>query len=122
MEDITKIYSNSIGISFHWKNTSEKNTKKIQVVFKDTGLFLTVVEIRNFSYLINEAITRTKACGNCPYNSSCKSILLETPIKQVNLAVNYTELMNIEELIKGTIFNIELNSILIQNTILKNNK
>ena len=40
MEEIDKIYSNSFGISFRWKNALVKNVEKTQIIFRDTGVFL----------------------------------------------------------------------------------
>lgn len=119
MEEINQIYANSFGISFRWKNASTKNTKKTQIIFRDTGIFLDTEEIKKFSNLINSALKRVHDCGKCPYNDSCKSLLLESPFKQINFAVNYKELTNIDDLIKGTLFNIEFNNILEKNIIKK---
>jgi len=120
MEEIDKIYSNSFGISFRWKNALVKNVEKTQIIFRDTGVFLSTSEIKNFSCLITAAIKRSLACGKCSYSDSCKSILLETPFNHINFAVNYNELINIDDLIKGTLFNLELNTVLNKNTIKKN--
>lgn len=41
MEDINTIYYNDLGIAFKWKRCAAKDFNKIQLVFKNTGLFLT---------------------------------------------------------------------------------
>ncbi len=40
MEDINTICYNNFGIAFQWKRCETRDFNKIQLVFKNTGLFL----------------------------------------------------------------------------------
>ncbi|NQX86982.1 MAG: hypothetical protein HRT67_13970 [Flavobacteriaceae bacterium] len=113
MEEIYPIFKNAYGMSFQWKRDIKDNKfDKIQVIFRDTGFYLDTKEIKIFSDCISEA----KGRGSCTcYDNECMSarnILLKTPSRKVDLAVNESELELIEELIKGTLFQIELDSFL----------
>jgi len=103
MNTIDRIYSNEIGISFFWKKNREIPLPKIQLVFRDIGFLLTLNELKDFSSSCN--VTRESQCIN---NAGCRSLLLRTPSDKIDLAVNKTELIQIQELINGTIFRIEL--------------
>ena len=120
MSDIDKIYSNNFGISFKWKKT--KHRHKTQIIFRDTGMLLIDQELKEFLRYIQNSLVNTLACNNCIHKNNCKSILLETPAEQISFAVNYEELLSIENLVKGTLFNLELNALLDHHTILKHNK
>ncbi|TYP99609.1 hypothetical protein C7447_101209 [Tenacibaculum adriaticum] len=114
MEDIFKIYDNKIGISFQWKDVQSKLT---QVIFRDTGFHLSVEEIELFIEKIMDAKMQ-KTCFKCEAGEYCKSILLQTPSNKVSMAVSLVELGQIEDLLKGTLFQLRMNNYL--NDICKN--
>ena len=108
MENIIKIYDNQIGISFHWRDA---NTHLIQLIFRDTGFHLTVNEIEEFSEKVLDSKNQ-KNCATCIKGDNCKSILLQTPSEKVSMAVSKIELGQIDDLLKGTLFQIRMNSYL----------
>lgn len=108
MKDITKIYENTIGLSFVWNDT---RTFLTQLVFRDTGFHLTVDEIEIFIEKIYDSKMQTQ-CSTCEYGDNCRSILLQTPSNKVSLAVSKIELGQIEDLLKGTLFQLKLNDYL----------
>ncbi|MBA6156925.1 hypothetical protein H3Z83_10390 [Tenacibaculum sp. S7007] len=114
MEGIKKIYSNGIGISFEWKNSSSNLT---QIIFRDTGFHLKESEIEEFLEKISDS-KKQKKCATCTKGDDCKSILLQTPSNKVSMAVSKVELGQIDDLIKGTLFQIRLNNYL--NSLCKN--
>ncbi|MEW7277565.1 hypothetical protein ABW636_03115 [Aquimarina sp. 2201CG1-2-11] len=107
MNDIDKIYSNKIGISFFWKQEKEKTERKVQVVFKEIGFLLTVNELKDFSEFCIHTI-KSQCCNLCPRMQHCKSLLLRTPSDKIDLAVSKNELFQIHELLNATIFKVEL--------------
>jgi hypothetical protein len=111
MSDIHKIYHNTIGIAFQWKQDVDKNNHKFQVIFRDTGFYLTVQEIENFSKFVKQAVERG-CCKDCKTKRNCRSILLKTPSTTVDLAVSEEELQSISDLIEGTLFQIKLDDYL----------
>ncbi|WP_430411099.1 DUF6686 family protein [Kordia sp.] len=111
MSDIHKIYHNDIGISFQWKQDVQKNNPKFQVIFRDTGFYLTIEEIEKFSKFVTQAVNRG-CCKDCKAKNNCRSILLKTPAKTVDLAVSEKELETISDLMKGTLFQIKLDDYL----------
>ena len=114
MEDIFKIYDNKIGISFQWKEVQSNLT---QVIFRDTGFHLSEDEIALFIEKIIDA-KQQKTCFRCEAGEYCKSILLQTPSNKVSMAVSLVELGQIEDLLRGTLFQLKLNGYL--NDICKN--
>lgn len=109
-KDIYKIYHNDFGIAFQWKSNVTKQ-EKIQLVFRNMGFYLTFKEIRQFHKNIFDA-QNSKGCSCCERECETKSILLKTPSNKVDLAVNEKELMEVEDLIKGTLFQLDLDNYL----------
>ncbi|MGH1385038.1 hypothetical protein [Kordia sp.] len=108
MSDIRRIYHNDIGIAFQWKQDIAKNKhNKFQIIFRDTGFYLTLPQIENFAKLIQQAVSRG-CCSACKATNNCRSILLKTPATIIDLAVSEKELVSISDLIEGTLFQIKL--------------
>jgi len=107
MKDIEQIYFNDFGVAFHWRKNDTVLKDRIQMVFKETGFYLSGNEIKDFAKLIDEACRETN-CADCCHRSRCHKFLLKTPLKQVDLAVSKSELMQIKDLVEGTIFTIQL--------------
>ncbi|MHA7056733.1 hypothetical protein ACWGOQ_0005900 [Aquimarina sp. M1] len=107
MNAIDKIYSNKIGISFFWKQQHSINLPKIQMVFRDIGFLLTLNELKDFSDAC-KITEQSQCCDQCTNHQSCRSLLLRTPSDKIDLAISKEELELVQELIRGTIFRIEL--------------
>lgn len=106
MSDIHKIYNNDVGISFRWLNSKSNLT---QIIFRDTGFHLTEKEVELFLEKVSDSKTQTR-CASCKLGNNCKSILLQTPSNKVSMAVSKIELGQIEDLLRGTLFQLRLNS------------
>lgn len=111
MNDIHIIYKNAFGVSFLWKRNTSQDINRIQIVFKETGLYLNYEEIHAFKQLTLEACQRANSCKACPASKNCKQ-LLETPFNQLSFAVTYIEIEAIKDLIEGTLFQIEMERML----------
>lgn len=107
MDDINTIYYNNFGIAFQWKRFAAKDFKKIQIVFRSTGLFLTENELIQFSDNIDKTLGSLCLCDDCLGNDSSK-FLLEAPNPQTSFSMTYFELKEIQDLIKGTLFQLGL--------------
>lgn len=108
MAMITQIYGNKVGMAFYWIRSDAVEKEKIQLVFKETGFNLTLSELEYFSKLIIESEARTHCCADCKLKNECGRFLLQTPAKQIDLAVSIAELEGIQDLVDGTIFKIKL--------------
>ncbi|OSY87181.1 hypothetical protein WH52_13035 [Tenacibaculum holothuriorum] len=108
MDSITRIYDNIIGISFRWTHTK---TDLTQIIFRDTGFHLLEDEIEEFLEKIEDSKNQKK-CATCSKGKDCKSILLQTPSNKVSMAVSLVELGQIEDLLKGTLFQLRMNNYL----------
>ncbi|CAM1359468.1 conserved hypothetical protein [Tenacibaculum sediminilitoris] len=108
MESITKIYDNKIGISFQWK---ENKSNLIQIIFRDTGFHLQEREIEEFLEKVADSKQREN-CDTCIKGKHCKSILLQTPSNKISLAVSLIELGQIDDLLRGTLFQLRMNNYL----------
>ena len=117
MEDINTIYYNNFGIAFQWKKCAVKDIMKIQLVFRETGLFLTTDELIRFSKNIDRSLNSNCSCIDCMEYETCKSILVEAPNPQTTFAMSYKEIQEIQDLVKGTLFQMGLDKILKANTI-----
>ncbi|MES2241080.1 MAG: hypothetical protein V4497_12565 [Bacteroidota bacterium] len=112
MEQIQQIYLNSLGIAFYWEKEEGIIPNRIQLIFKEIGLFFTIPELKDFEYLIDESIEKNNCCEACSLkNSNCK-FLLKTPLYQIDLSVSMNELKQIKDLVNGTLFRISMESYL----------
>lgn len=112
MEQIHQIYLNSLGIAFFWEKEEGSIPNRVQLIFKEIGLFLSIHELKDFEYLINESIAKNSCCEACTLkNSNCK-FLLKTPMHQIDLSVSMEELNKIKDLVNGTLFRINMESYL----------
>ncbi|MEK6152972.1 hypothetical protein WIW50_06920 [Flavobacteriaceae bacterium 3-367] len=112
MNDINPIYHNQFGVAFQWKRNRAKDLKKIQMVFRDTGLLLTQEELVQFSRHIKCTLDSNTLCKDCAENESCRVLLLDTPAPQVSLAMNQKELLAVHDLVQGTLFQLDLDHML----------
>lgn len=117
MEDISILYQNEVGIVFTWKRCAVKDFGKINLVFNHTGLHLTAAEFICFIQLVEVALEKPLSCKNCCGGTSCKSMLLETPMPQVSFAMSYSELKMMYDLVEGAFFELGLSEVLKKNAI-----
>lgn len=107
MREIEQIYFNDFGVAFHWKRDNRVLTEKVQIIFKETGFYLSLHEIRAFAQLI-ENTCEEMDCSGCCHQASCYKYLLKTPFQQIDLAVSKSELLQIKDLVEGTLFTMDL--------------
>lgn len=112
MHDIDSIYHNTFGVAFYWKKNEVTHIEKIQFIFRDTGLLISKKELLQFSKHILCSKEQGKGCKDCPQNESCRSWLVDTPAPQVTFAMNFKELEALQDLVEGTLFQLNLNTIL----------
>ncbi|CAM3555118.1 hypothetical protein ZORO111903_19650 [Zobellia roscoffensis] len=112
MEDINPIYHNPFGVAFQWKRPTAKDQKKVQIVFRDTGLLLSQNELVQFKRNIECTMKSNSPCIDCQQHDTCRSLLLDTPAPQITLAMNQKELSAVQDLVDGTLFQLNLDSYL----------
>lgn len=108
MKEIEQLYHNEFGISFYWKKEKKVLSDKIQLVFKEIGFYLTIAQLREFCQLTQVSKIENACCDDCQLKNRCHKFLLKTPTEEIDLAVNMEELFQIEDLIKGTLFTIQI--------------
>lgn len=108
MREIEQLYFNDFGVAFHWKKDNEILSEKVQLVFKETGFYLSYHEIKAFAQIIGNTCQEMQ-CGSCCDRSKCHKFLLKTPLQQIDLAVSRHELYQIKDLVEGTLFSMDLN-------------
>ncbi len=106
MKEIEQIYFNDFGVAFYWRKEDMVIKDRVQIVFKETGFYFSVEEIKQFTVIVNEMSDKT--CCECSHRNKCHKFLLKTPLREVDLAVSQHELSNIKDLLEGTLFNIDL--------------
>lgn len=112
MQDIHPIYHNNFGVAFQWKRNTVKDIMKVQVVFRDTGLLLTKEELLQFSKNIRFTRMHSSLCADCAENELCKALLVDSPASQITFAMNLEELDAVEDLVEGTLFQLDLDNYL----------
>jgi hypothetical protein len=106
IREIEQIYHNEFGVAFHWKKNNVVLTGKVQLVFRETGFYLSQNELHDFASIIDTTFEEMECCEGC--RRRCHKFLLKTPLTQVDLAVTRTELDSIKDLVEGTLFKISL--------------
>ncbi len=107
MDDVEIIYHNQTGIAFKWKkHVPNTDSRRVQMVIKNMGFYLFPGEIKLFSE--NIKTTKTYFCGYCPKGKHCRNILLRSPLDKMDFTVTRAELMEIADLIEGTLFKLNL--------------
>ncbi|MGQ3088734.1 hypothetical protein [Flavobacterium sp.] len=106
MREVEQIYYNEFGVAFSWKKNDVVLKEKVQLVFKETGLYFSHREIRDFALIIDETFDELQGCAGCRRN--CQRSLLKTPLQQIDLAVTKSELKHIKDLVEGTLFKMGL--------------
>jgi hypothetical protein len=115
--DINVIFNNGIGIAFLWKIHTPQKSGKIQLLFRDTALLLNKKELIEFSKQIKKTIKTQPLCSDCEQKENYLALLLETPFPQLIFAISNAELSAEEELVDGTLFQLNLDGYL--NTIFR---
>ena len=108
MRQIEQIYINETGMAFFWKDEETVISDKVQLVFKETGFYFSVDELKQFMALIEDSCNQNKVCERCAMKDRCHKFLLKTPVSQIDLAVSVTELEGIRDLIEGALFKVNL--------------
>lgn len=112
MQDIRPIYHNNFGIAFQWQENTIKDIMKVQIVFRDTGLLLSKEELMLFSKNIKYTRAHSSLCHDCAQNESCKALLVDSPASQITFAMNLKELDDVQDLVEGTLFQLNLDNYL----------
>ena len=108
MEEMKLIYNNDAGTSFFWITEEEVLTNKVQLIFRETGFYFSLQELKLFQNCINESYHLNNCCDDCEFRNNCHKFLLKTPCTQIDLAVSMTELELVKDLVEGTLFKINL--------------
>lgn len=111
MEPIKQLYHNDFGVAFYWIKEEVILSDKVQLVFKETGFYLSYSELLQFSDNI-AATCRNISCSDCELRQQCHKYLLLTPFSGLELAVSEDEAFQLNDLVKGTLFQMELNAYL----------
>jgi hypothetical protein len=111
MKEIEPIYKNDFGFGFYWKKRPIEQEENVQIIFRDIGFYLNLEDIREFLECVNKAKDAPK-CNSCTSASCCRSILLRTPSKKIDLAVNSGELEGMNDLLSGILFHLSLRNYL----------
>lgn len=111
MDPIAQVYHNDFGVAFYWIKDDIVLNEKVQLVFKETGFYLSHSELLQFSD--NIAVTcRNISCSDCELRQQCHKYLLLTPFPGLELAVSEDEAFQLNDLVKGTLFQMDLNKYL----------
>ncbi|WP_313806691.1 hypothetical protein [Flavobacterium sp.] len=109
MQELQEVYHNDIGVAFFWKKDQQILTEKVQLVFKETGLYLTTPNLLKFAKELDTTCSKI-CCSDCELKNRCQRYLLRTPFDGLELAVSSDEALQLKDLVEGTLFQIQLNA------------
>lgn len=112
MRDIDKLYHNDFGISFFWKSKVKSKNSLVELIFREAGLSLHSDDIKIMYDKVKSIVDKPSLCEDCQKNDNCKPFLLEVPNAMVSFAMSYQEMKEMSDLLKGTLFHLELNHLL----------
>lgn len=107
MKQVEQLYFNDFGVAFFWKKNGVVLKDKVQLVFKETGFYLSGTEVQEFAVIIDDTFAEM-GCSTCCHRGRCHKFLLKTPLSQVDLAVTRSELFQIKDLVEGALFYAQL--------------
>jgi hypothetical protein len=107
MKQVEQLYFNDFGVAFFWKKNGVVLKDKVQLVFRETGFYLSGNEVQDFAVIIDSTFNEM-GCKGCSHKGQCHKFLLKTPLNQVDLAVNHQELIQIKDLVEGALFHAKL--------------
>lgn len=114
IDRIDKIHSNKIGIAFFDKSEIEDIDfeQDIYLLFNNTILVFNIFELEIFFQDVINTMNNVSESSKGKHSKYYKCIILETPLDQLRLVSSYNDLQLLKDLIKGTLFQIELSGIL----------
>ncbi|WP_435261240.1 hypothetical protein [Tenacibaculum sp. nBUS_03] len=114
IDRIDKIHSNKIGIAFFDKSEIENIDfeQDIYLLFNNTILIFNIFELEIFFQDVINTMNNVSESSKGKHSKYYKCIILETPLHQLRLVSSYNDLQLLKDLIKGTLFQIELSGIL----------
>lgn len=86
--DIHTLYYNNFGIAFQWKRCATKYLNKIQLVFRNTGVFLNQEELLILYVNTEKALEKCFSHMNCSEDTTERLLLLEAPNPQISFAMS----------------------------------
>lgn len=104
------MYSNSFGIALQWTERFSVEEDQVVLIFKNANLNLSYHELKFFRDEIIEAIERPLTC--CENSKDCSSIMLITPLPNLRFVFSYNELIQLEEVVSGALFQLNLSNYL----------
>ena len=110
LDKVNKLHANKFGIAFTEK-ADDSLEKKINILFNNTVLTFNEVELNIFLQDIENTLSFSSP-GSGKYTRYYKSNILETPVYQLRYVMSYNDLELIKDLVKGTLFQIELSGML----------
>ncbi|MFB9053914.1 hypothetical protein ACFFVB_12580 [Formosa undariae] len=112
------IYNNTIGTTYLIKTDLDALTgsEKIQLLLGDIAMLLDENELVQLLKTIASA-KKGCSCKECNENHDTKSLIFKSAYSTVHFKSNKTNLVALQDLIKGTLFELELSSILHLNNI-----
>ncbi|MGX7667644.1 hypothetical protein [Flavobacterium pedocola] len=111
MQQLQEIYQNDLGIAFFWCTKDKILQEKIQLVFKETGFYLSTADLMKFAKELDMTCSKI-CCTDCELRNNCQRYLLRTPFDGLELAVSSDEALLIKDLVEGTLFQLQLNTYL----------
>ena len=103
------IYNNTIGTTYLIRENLDARTglEKIQLLLDDIAMILDKKELRQLLKTINSA-KKGCSCKECTEKQQCKSIIFKSSYSAVHFKSNKTNLSALDDLIRRTIFELEL--------------
>ncbi len=119
MNYLEPVYHNNIGATYILKDEIEESItsfEKIQLQLGDIAIILDQQEMKNLLVIIDSA-KKGCQCDDCGKTNPFKTIKCDTPLAVISFKSTKQNIEGLENLIKGTIFQLEMNSILDLNDI-----
>lgn len=108
---IHTLYTNSIGMSFQWSTFLDYESP-IQLKIKSASFELTLADLLDLSKIIESTYDTGCTCKICNSSSCFKVIQFKQEDIHIKIQTTLDELKQISELVRGTLFELQLNNLL----------
>ena len=103
-----ELHSNNFGIALQWTERFSLDEYQVVLIFKNANMNLSFYELKFFKDEISSALERPLNC--CENSKDCSSIILITPLPNLRFVFSYNELIQLEEVVSGALFQLNLSN------------
>jgi len=117
MHFLEPIYQNNTGAAYALKSSIDDPFSKIQLQLGDIAILMDMCEVESFLTVVKSA-QKGCNCANCEQEGAYKIIKCDTAYAEVKFKATPRVIEDLEDLVNGIIFEVQVNRLLGDNNIM----